>query len=79
MCENDAIYETLKIYHKNRDHCHITGKFRGATHIRYNLNDQVSEFYPVVIHNFAGCDAHLFFKNLSDNVRCIPNIDEKCI
>ena len=30
----------FKVYHKFRDHCHYTGKFRGATHSIYNMKFQ---------------------------------------
>ena len=34
-----------KVYHKVRDHCHYTGKFRGATHnicnLRYKLEREI--------------------------------------
>jgi transposase len=49
---------------KVRDHCHITGKFRGAAHNRYNLRFQLPKFTPIFFHNLAGYDSHLFIKNL---------------
>ena len=65
-----------------RDHCHITGKYRGAAHNKCNLNFKIPKFYPVLFHNLSGYDAHLFIKNLgqsSGNIKCIPNNEEKYI
>ena len=36
-----------------RDHCHLTGKFRGAAHNKCNLKYQVPKFIPVVFHNLS--------------------------
>ena len=47
-----------------RDHCHLSGKFRGATHEVCNLNYKVPKFFPVVFHNLSGYDSHLFIKTL---------------
>jgi len=49
---------------KVRDHCHYTGKFRGATHNQCNLNFRKPEHIPVIFHNLAGYDSHLFIKSL---------------
>lgn len=65
------------------DHCHITGKFRGAAHNRWNLNFKVPKFFPVIFHNFSGYDSLLFIKKLrgdnSENIKCISNNEEKYI
>ena len=45
-----------------RDHCHLTGKFRGAAHEACNLKYRVPKFFPVVFHNLSGYDSHLFLK-----------------
>ena len=65
---------------KVRDHCHITGKFRGAAHWDCNINFQLTKKIPVIFHNLKGYDSHLIFSvlhkfNLKINV--IPNGLEK--
>ena len=67
---------------KCRDHCHITGKYRGAACDKCNLRMRVPMFVPVLFHNLEGYDAHLFVKSLGleeGDIRCIPKTDEKYI
>ena len=62
---------------KVRDHCHYTGRYRGAAHNSCNLNYRKPKFTP---HNLSGYDSHLFIKNLgftTGNTDCIPNNEEK--
>ena len=74
-----------KGYKKNekvKDHCHYTGRFRGAAHDSCNLKYKKPKFIPVVFHNLSGYDSHLFIKNLGytdGNIDCIPNNEEKYI
>ena len=44
--EDDENYRNRK---KVKDHCHYTGKFRGAAHSICNLNYKVPKNIPVVI------------------------------
>ena len=65
-----------------RDHCHFTGKLRGAAHNSCNLSYRKPKFFPVNFHNLAGYDVHLFIKNLGKTegeLDCIPNNEEKYI
>ena len=68
--------------YKVRDHCHFTGKYRGAAHNSCNLKYRKPKFTPVVFHNLSGYDSHLFIKNLGfskGNIDCIPNNEERYI
>ena len=67
---------------KVRDHCHFTGRYRGAAHNECNLKYRKLNFTPVVFHNLSNYDSHLFIKNLGfseGNINCIPNNEEKYI
>jgi len=64
---------------KVRDHCHLTGNYRGAAHNVCNTQYKIPKFYPVFKHNLSGYDAHLFIKNLKGKINCIPNTEEKYI
>ena len=50
---------------KVRDHCHVTGKFRGAAHWSCNINLQLTKKVPVIFHNLRGYNSHLIFNELS--------------
>ena len=43
---------------KVRDHCHFTGKFRGAAHNICNLQFKKPKFTPVIFHNLSGYDTN---------------------
>ena len=67
---------------KVRDHCHLTGRYRGAAHSKCNLEIRTPNFVPVVFHNLEGYDSHLFIRNLGvseGDIGCIPKNDEKYI
>ena len=71
-----------KLEEKVRDHCHFTGKYRGAAHNKCSLQFKKPKFTPVFFHNLSGYDTHLFVKNLGKtegNIKCIPNNEEKYI
>lgn len=66
-----------------RDHCHVTGKFRGAAHSSCNLNLRLRERIPVFFHNLKGFDAHhimsVIGKYKHKRINCIPQNHEKYI
>ena len=53
---------------KVRDHCHLTGNYRGPAHSKCNINEtqKQSNFIPFIFHNFSNFDCHMFFKKLVD-------------
>ena len=60
---------------KARDHCHILGKYRGATHLSRNINLRISKKVPVMFHNLRGYDSQM--SNFNCKVSVIPNRLEK--
>jgi len=47
-----------------RDHCHITGKYRGSAHQDCNLNFQLTDKIPVILHNLRGYDSHFIMQQI---------------
>ena len=68
---------------KVRDHCHYTGKYRGAFHSKCNLKlGRKTLIIPVLAHNNSGYESHMFVKRLSDTkgrVSCTAENEEKHI
>lgn len=67
---------------KVRDHCHFTGKYRGAVHSYCNLKFQLPKYIPVFFHNLSGYDCHLFIRELSTfpgSIKVIPKNKENYI
>ena len=69
--------------YKVRDHCHYTGKYRGAAHNVCNLRYKVSKEIPVVFHNGSTYDYHFIIKELNKefdgNFNCLGENTEKYI
>lgn len=77
LCEK-SIGKEVKI----RDHCHITGKYRGPAHNCCNLRCQAPDFLPVFIHNLSGYDSHIIVKEIGyddKHIEVIPSSEEKYI
>ena len=67
---------------KVRDHCYVTGKFRGAAHGSCNMYLQLTKNSPVIFHNLRGYNSHLVFCELDKfnvEISVIPNGLEKYI
>ena len=72
---------------KVRDHCHLTGKYRGPAHKTCNINviQKQSNFLPFIFHIFSNYDCHMFFKKLVDKKKdkvdfeIIPKTNEEYI
>ena len=50
-----------------RDHCHITGKFRGSAHQECNLKLRIKPEdikIPVIFHNVRGYDSHFIMQQI---------------
>ena len=47
-----------------KDHCHYTGRFRGAAHRICNLNYNVQKEIPIIIHN-ASYDTRFILNQLA--------------
>ena len=65
---------------KVRDHCHVTGKLRGAAHWSFNINLQLTKEVPVIFNNLEGYDSHFIFDELNKldvKIEVIPNRLEK--
>ena len=67
---------------KVRDHCHFTGKYRGAAHNVCNLKLKRDKSIPVLFHNGKGYDFHLFMRDLGripGKISVIANNEEQYI
>ena len=76
------ICENLLNDDKVRDHCHLTGRYRGAAHSKCNLKYKLPKFYPVIFHNLSGYDTHMFIKDLAETpgeISCISKTEEDYI
>ena len=66
---------------KVRDHCHITGKYRGAAHKKCNLQLRIPKKLPIIFHNLEGYDGHFIIRELNNftniNIQVIPKSTEK--
>ena len=72
-----------KKYHKVRDHCHCTGKYRGAAHDICNLRYKIPKEIPVVFHNGSTYDYHFIIKELAEEFEakfeCLGENTEKYV
>ena len=74
---------------KVRDHCHFTGKYRGAAHVKCNLDYSFRYFkIPVFFHNLKNYDGHLIIGKANEmnerlnkkrRIEIVPQNSEKFI
>ena len=73
----------IKKHYKVRDHCHYTGKYRGAAHNICNLRYKIPKEIPVVFQNGSIYDYHFIIKELVNkfdgNFECLGENTEKYI
>ena len=54
---------------KNRDHCHYTGEYRGATHSICHLKCSRPKEIPTVFHNGSNYNYHFIIKGLAEEFK----------
>ena len=74
ICEKKFYKDKKKNYIKVRDHCHYTGKYRGAAHNICNLMYNTPREIPVVFHNGSSYDCHFIIKGLAEEF----DVDFEC-
>ena len=83
FCTDKTNKKEYKLKCKVRDHCHFTGKYRGAAHSECNLRYKVSKVIPVVFHNGSSYDNNFVIKQLAKDFKgyfgCIGENTEKHI
>ena len=83
LCKKPFFEDPKNNYIKVRDHCHYTGKYRGATSKICNLMYNTSREIPVVFHNGSSYDYHFIIKGLAEefegDFECLGENKEKYI
>ena len=76
ICGENYTYKDVRV----RDHCHITGKFRGSAHQECNLKLRIkpeSLKIPIVFHNFRGYDSHFIMQQIGKIAKDYTYKDKK--
>ena len=76
ICDNDYVDNDVKV----RDHCNITGKYRGFAHRDCNINLKLNHKIPVVFQNLKKYYSHHIMQELGKfnlKINDIPNGLEK--
>ena len=70
-----------------RDHCHVTGEYRGSAHQECNLKLKLNPTnvkIAVIFHNLRDYDAHFIMQEIGKigkgsnlSINCIPNNMER--
>ena len=79
ICEKPFVSDDTRV----RDHCHLTGRYRGPAHSNCNLNYKDSFCIPIVFHNLSGYDSHFIIKEIATafegGIGLLPITKEKYI
>ena len=79
VCEKPFAPDDTRV----RDHCHLSGRYRGPAHSNCNLNYKDSHCILIVFHNLSGYDAHFIIKEIATayegQVEVLPITKEKYI
>ena len=68
ICDKEYTSEDIRV----RDHCHITGKYRGSAHQECNLSLRINPEeikIPVIFHNLRGYDSHFIMQEIGAIVK----------
>ena len=68
ICNKKYIDKDIRV----RDHCHITGKYRGSAHQECNLKLRLNPEelkIPVIFHNLRGYDSHFIMQEIGAIVK----------
>ena len=83
FCIDEDNKKEFRKMQKVRDHCHYTGKYRGAAHSICNLNYKIPKEIPVVFHNGSTYDYHFIIRQLAKefegSFECLGENTEKYI
>ena len=63
ICDKEYTEKDIQV----RDHCHITGKYRGSAHQECNLQLRINPDeikIPVIFHNLRGYDSHFIMQEI---------------
>ena len=68
ICDKKYTEKDIRV----RDHCHITGKYRGSAHQECNLKLRINPEeikIPVIFHNLRGYDSHFIMQEIGAIVK----------
>ena len=68
ICDKKYTEKDIRV----RDHCHITGKYRGSAHQECNLKLRINPKeikIPVIFHNLRGYDSHFIMQEIGAIVK----------
>ena len=75
ICDKAYIEKDIRV----RDHCHITGQYRGSSHQECNMKLRIEPDkikIPVIFHNLRGYDSHFIMQNIAEIVKNHKYVDK---